>query len=536
MASESLLDSEESGSVQHLDKHAIIEQSTDGRFVRVSDRQFNEEIGRSECKVIYRGVNLHTGCEVSWHCISLTLVDPGEVNRIVEEMRRIARLDHPNIVRWQAFWVNEDSETMVLISDLMPEGSLRQYLKKIKVPRERVVKLWTQQLLQALTYLHSLHPTPIVHNHLKPDSIYVIPNTGRVVVGGLCKSILFRNAPVLDRKYEYMAPERQNDSATPGVDVYALGMTVLEICSQCQPYGECANREEIHRKAMAGVQPEALERILNKEAKDFIVQCIKPVGERPSAIELLKHKFVTSGENRDLGNGQLRVKTRSVDFGNERVATGRTVDVELTLPGSHYQRTKRVGFSYNLDTDTPDSVAAEMVTELGLTSALTPERSRQISDTLHHHKPSHEPASTPRPGHKPNHSAFDGVSSRPSFMKCYIQGPDVDSFYVQPNSADRVPKQITGRRSMDTHLSAPVLRSSLRVSSSANDENDVIMLQTALNRIFGAHLLTSGVFGRKTEEFVKKFQEMERVLQSGVVTEELWEAIWRKARERTCAR
>ena len=482
--------------------------------------------------MIYRGLNLNTGCEISWHNISLHLVEPTEVTRIMEEMRSIADLEHPNIIRWQAVWLDASGNFIILISDLMPEGSLRQYLRKIKAPREKVVKQWTSQLLQALVFLHSRHPFPLVHSFLRPDSIYVIPNTGKVVVGGLCKAIVFRNTQLHVRKYEYMAPETFTDHPGTGVDVYALGMTVLEIISQSQPYDECKSPSEIYRKTVSGHRPESVERILNEEAKDFILECIRPVEERPSATQLLQHKFLAANGNKEQGNRPVLLRNRSqekLEVPKAPTKT-RTIDVELILPDAATRRSKRIGFSYDLDNDTPDGVAMEMTEELHLSPALIPELARQIGERIRPKRKSITMYHKTTPMHP--ESPAKSVISISSAPKPVLKAASCETSCT--NTPQRRGKSMVLDPSSPKQAQ-PHLKSALRFSAD-NDKEDVCMVQTALNQVFGPVVPTNGVFGRKTESAVKLLEEHLGMSPTGVVTEELWSEMWRRAREALHAR
>ena len=460
------------------DPHDVLERSENGQFLRVSNRQFREELGRSEFKVVSRGLNLNTGCEVSWHAISLTMVDPGDVGRIVEEMNAIAHFEHANIIRWQALWLTKDQRSLVLVTDLMPEGSLRQYLRKIKVPRAHVVKQWTIQLLQALAYLHSRHPFPIVHNYLKPDSIYVLPNTGKIVISGLCKTIIFRNCPLHMRKSTFLAPEHFNGVPGPGVDVYSLGMTVLEVITNAEPYDECKSPSEAYRKMTAGHRPDGIERILDEDAKDFVRECLRPVEQRPTALSLLKHRFLQI--TKDTCSRPLPLRNRSQERlllqqslsspDTHKGKKGRTVDIELLLPDSN-RRSKKIGFTYDIDKDTPEAVALEMIQELHLS-------------------------------------------------------PDLLTFLITQI-------QVKGTRVPRTRLSEPPQRSPDLPSPSTlkfgdrNLEAEVMKAQTLLNQVLGGVLRVNGVFGRKTEACVKQFEEMQGWTPTGVLSARVWEALSR---------
>lgn len=89
---------------------------------------------------------------------------------------------------------------------------------------------------------------------------------------------------------EFMAPEMYDEIYGPSVDIYSFGMCVLEMVTNETPYRECMNPAQIYRKVSKGVKPSSLNLIANEEVKNFIIECLKPKDERPTASELLKHK------------------------------------------------------------------------------------------------------------------------------------------------------------------------------------------------------------------------------------------------------
>ena len=103
---------------------------------------------------------------------------------------------------------------------------------------------------------------------------------------------------------EFMAPEMYDEIYGPSVDIYSFGMCVLEMVTNETPYRECMNPAQIYRKVSKGVKPSSLNLIANEEVKNFIIECLRPKDERPTASELLKHKylklkfFVTDERNR----------------------------------------------------------------------------------------------------------------------------------------------------------------------------------------------------------------------------------------------
>ena len=191
-------------------------------------------------------------------------------------------------------------------------GSLRKYVKRIKNPRLRVIKTWCKEILQGLLYLHEQKPYPIIHRDLKCDNIFINSNSGDIRIGDLGLSTPMANSyttSVLGTP-EFMAPELYEECYDTGVDIYAFGMCVIEMITLERPYMECNNPAQIYNKVIHGIHPQALERILNEEVKEFIVQCLQPKDQRPSAHDILTSKFLNDLES-ETNNHEVQVMPAS---------------------------------------------------------------------------------------------------------------------------------------------------------------------------------------------------------------------------------
>ena len=78
---------------------------------------------------------------------------------------------------------------MVVITELVTSGSLRDYLKLIQKPRIRVVRRWTTKILKGLQYLHE---NGVIHERLSCDGIFTNSHNGDIKIGdmGLKKLIM----------------------------------------------------------------------------------------------------------------------------------------------------------------------------------------------------------------------------------------------------------------------------------------------------------------------------------------------------------
>jgi len=94
--------------------------------------------------------------------------------------------------------------------------------------------------------------------------MFINSYSGEIILGdfGLASRKINNDLGSIVGTPEYMAPEIFTEEYDKSIDIYALGMFVLEICSHLTPYSECnGNPMQIYKKINEGEKPKALERI-----------------------------------------------------------------------------------------------------------------------------------------------------------------------------------------------------------------------------------------------------------------------------------
>ena len=92
---------------------------------------------------------------------------------------------------------------------------------------------------------------------------------------------------------EFMAPEMYDEKGyTEKIDIYAFGMSILEMTTGEYPYNECKNAAQIYKKVTQGVKPECLSKVSDPEVLDLINSCIGNEHDRLSAQQIVDHPFL----------------------------------------------------------------------------------------------------------------------------------------------------------------------------------------------------------------------------------------------------
>ncbi|XP_059012931.1 serine/threonine-protein kinase WNK3 isoform X3 [Mustela lutreola] len=327
--------------------------SPSGRFLK-----FDIELGRGAFKTVYKGLDTETWVEVAWCELQDRKLTKAEQQRFKEEAEMLKGLQHPNIVRFYDSWesILKGKKCIVLVTELMTSGTLKTYLKRFKVMKPKVLRSWCRQILKGLQFLHTRTP-PIIHRDLKCDNIFITGPTGSVKIGDLGLATLMRTsfAKSVIGTPEFMAPEMYEEHYDESVDVYAFGMCMLEMATSEYPYSECQNAAQIYRKVTSGIKPASFNKVTDPEVKEIIEGCIRQnKSERLSVRDLLNHAFFAE----DTG---LRVElAEEDDCSNSSLALRLWVEDPKKLKGKHKDN-EAIEFSFNLETDTSEEVAYEMV-------------------------------------------------------------------------------------------------------------------------------------------------------------------------------
>ena len=223
----------------------------------------------------------------------------GNISSIKENIENIKKLKHPNLLDYISSWSKEDKNIIVIITELLQGGNLREYRKYQKKLKVKLVKKWIKQLLTALDYLHSNN---FIHHDIKSQNILVDRITGNLKLGDLiCAEKLGEQGYFT--KYigteEFMAPEVKEGKYTFKADIYSFGLTIIQFITMKKPYKEFNRKNNLYSAKKRGEFPLSFKEIKNEEIKNFVSLCLKEEKDRPSCKELLENKWLNDKNSKD---------------------------------------------------------------------------------------------------------------------------------------------------------------------------------------------------------------------------------------------
>ncbi|KAL4471472.1 hypothetical protein ABPG74_008365 [Tetrahymena malaccensis] len=247
-----------------------------------------------------------------------------EVQSLAKEIKEYKKLSHKNIVKYIDTELDEDEKGINIILEYVSGGSIRQMLDKFGKFNEKVISIYTNQVLQGLKYLHSNH---VFHRDIKGGNILIdTDGTIKLTDFGTLKlhkkdayinhsksqSQLSHNqldyGAIQSQKPFWTAPEvLKNDNLHDAFsDIWSVGCLVIEMITALPPYYNLNDKssEEIAKYIMDGNIPNFPEN-LSEQCLEFLQKTLKVnPQERASVDELMKLKFIAEPDQIELASEQ----------------------------------------------------------------------------------------------------------------------------------------------------------------------------------------------------------------------------------------
>lgn len=225
---------------------------------------FVEKLGEGGMGEVWRGKHAQLGSYVAIKFLKPEFAhDRALQERFLNEGKRQANLDHPNIIR--AFDYISEGGRYFLVMQFVEGAALDRWIADSAgpLPIEQVLQV-SYQILPALAYAHE---KGIVHRDVKPSNI-ISTRDGRcyltdfgiaLVVG---QQRVTRTGTVIGTVH-YMSPEqiRQPLTIDHRTDIYAYGAVLFEMLTGVPPFDDDTGNDFLIKEAHVNTPPPAPSRL-----------------------------------------------------------------------------------------------------------------------------------------------------------------------------------------------------------------------------------------------------------------------------------
>lgn len=177
-----------------------------------------------------------------------TLLQHQQVEGVLREMRVMAKLDHPFVLKLMN--VYQDAESVLMLVKLIQGGELYSIMKKSRrnIVQERDAKFYASGILEGLSYMHSYS---VLYRDLKPENVLINKDGYPVIVDlGFAKEVPDKTFTLCGTPW-YIAPEvilgRGHDKAC---DHWSWAILVHEMVSGDTPFASSGSDQMTLFKAI----------------------------------------------------------------------------------------------------------------------------------------------------------------------------------------------------------------------------------------------------------------------------------------------
>ena len=193
------------------------------------------EIGSGGMGTVYLAENKYISKQkVAIKMLHADIVNDFTRKRLKEEAEHLAELDHPNIVKFINYHIEDGN--IFLIMEYAEGVTLEHYINNVNglIVEDKICAIF-EPILDAMRYAHS---KGIVHRDIKPANIIITPEgTPKILDFGIATIIGKKDDNYVAGTPSFMSPEQvKGDELDQRSDIYSLGVMLHEMMTGKAPY------------------------------------------------------------------------------------------------------------------------------------------------------------------------------------------------------------------------------------------------------------------------------------------------------------